>query len=377
TVNTPSGNPELTLIKTVDKTSANVGDTLTYAVTATNTGTLDLTNVIVTDTLQAGNISIVPGSLTVNGIPNSGDIQTGVNVGNIGIGSTVILTYQVKINGTPNPNPIPNVAGSGYTYTRPGGTPTPGTSTSNVVNTNVQGSTGGGDASIIKAVDKAIANVGDEITYTSTIQNTGTLPLTNVVFTDAIEASGVTFVSGSATVNGVSNPGNPSSGITVGNLAVGASAVIVFRVKINSMPVPNPIPNKSNASYTYTPTGGTPITNNKDSNNVTTQVNNPSGTPEVTIVKSVDKTSANIGDTLNYGITVTNTGNLDLTNVIVTDTIQASNVTFTNGSLTVNGSPNAGNIQSGVNIGNLAIGQSVLLTYRVSVTGIPVPNPIP
>ncbi|MGL4847328.1 MAG: DUF7507 domain-containing protein, partial [Clostridium sp.] len=323
------------------------------------------------------NISIVPGSLTVNGVSNSGDIQSGINIGNLAIGSTAILTYQVKINGTPTPNPIPNTAGAGYIYTRPGGSPTPGTSTSNQVNTNVQGSSGGGDASIIKAVDKATANIGDEITYTSTIQNTGTLPLTNVTFTDALEANGITFVPGSVTVNGVSNTGNPSSGINIGSLAVGASAIVVFRVKINSTPIPNPIPNKSNVQYTYTPSGGSPVTNNKDSNNVTTQVNNPSGNPNTTIVKSVDKTTANIGDTLNYGITVTNTGNLDLTNLIVTDTLQASNISFVPGSLTVNGSPNAGNIQNGVNVGNLAIGQSVLLTYRVTVNAVPVPNPIP
>ena len=55
-----------------------------------------------------------------------------------------------------------------------------------------------------------------------------------------------------------------------------------------------------------------------DSNPVTTQIN----LGKLNITKSVDKTYSPIGDVLTYTIEVSNTGNIDATNVIFTDGIQ-------------------------------------------------------
>ena len=58
-------------------------------------------------------------------------------------------------------------------------------------------------------MDKAFATVNDVLTYTVTIQNTGNVLATNVIFQDPIPI-GTTFIANSVTVDGVSQPGaNP------------------------------------------------------------------------------------------------------------------------------------------------------------------------
>ena len=54
---------------------------------------------------------------------------------------------------------------------------------------------------LLKAVDKLTASIGDTLTYTVTVTNVGLNALTNLPFTDTIPA-GATFVAGSFTVNG-------------------------------------------------------------------------------------------------------------------------------------------------------------------------------
>ena len=43
------------------------------------------------------------------------------------------------------------------------------------------------DPVIVKAVDKEVAEVGDNLTYTITIDNPSLVPLTNVVFRDTLD----------------------------------------------------------------------------------------------------------------------------------------------------------------------------------------------
>ena len=87
--------------------------------------------------------------------------------------------------------------------------------------------------SIVKSVDKAFALKGDILNYTSVITNTGSIPVTDVVFKDAIPA-GTMFVNGSVTIDGVSYPAyNPETGFFVANLTPQANSTIAFQVQIN------------------------------------------------------------------------------------------------------------------------------------------------
>ena len=86
---------------------------------------------------------------------------------------------------------------------------------------------------VIKSTDKTIAVSGDEIQYSSALTNSGSLPLTGIVFTDDIPA-GMTFVSGSVKIAVVAQPSyNPATGFPLANLAVGNSTTVEFDVTLN------------------------------------------------------------------------------------------------------------------------------------------------
>ena len=81
---------------------------------------------------------------------------------------------------------------------------------------------------------------------------------------------------------------------------------------------------------------------------------------------------ATIGSRLTYTIVVQNTGTLPAQNVTFTDPIPAG-TTFVPNSVTVNGTPTAGDPSTGIPINNIPAGGSVTITFQVDVTSIPTP----
>lgn len=219
--------------------------------------------------------------------------------------------------------------------------------------------------SITKQVSATTASLGDTLTYTMTVTNVSSIPVNGIVLTDPIP-SGTTFVAGSTTVGGVPSAANPATGVTIGTLAAGASTVVTYQVKIgNTVPNPNPIPNTATVNYT----NGTPV----NSNTVTTLVE----APAVGITKKVNRTTAKLGDILTYTMTVSNTSNVPVTGIVLTDQIP-SGTTLVPGSVTVNGTPSGGLPNTGIGVGTLPVGASSVVTFQVLVGNtLPNPNPIP
>ncbi|MGL5327672.1 MAG: DUF11 domain-containing protein, partial [Peptostreptococcaceae bacterium] len=187
---------------------------------------------------------------------------------------------------------------------------------SNTVNTLINST----NVSINKSVDKVFADIGDTISYTIVIKNTGTTTATNVVFTDTIP-NDTTFVTNSFTQNGVALPGqNPQNGISINNIGVNQTITLTFKVIVNTIPSPNPIPNDGIVKYNYTVDPSTPVIKNDGeiSNKVNTLVNNANLD---SITKKVDKNFAIVGDVITYTISIPNSGNVTANNVILVDTI--------------------------------------------------------
>ncbi|MDE7328511.1 MAG: DUF11 domain-containing protein [Clostridia bacterium] len=217
---------DLQVTKSADKTYANVGEEITYTVVIENTGEVEAQNVTLTDLLPP-ETTLVANSIEIDGVAYAGTLP--VTIAQLDSGASVTVTFKVTANALPAQNPIFNIARVDYEFFPFAGYPAESFSNSNAVAVYIIERS----MTNVKSVDKGLAVQGDTLTYTSTITNTGSVPVANLFFTDAIPAD-TTFVNGSVYIDGVNYPTyNPQVGFLVANLMPQASATITFQVKIN------------------------------------------------------------------------------------------------------------------------------------------------
>lgn len=215
----------------------------------------------------------------------------------------------------------------------------------------------------VKTVSTPNASVGDVVTYTVTLQNTCTSPLTNVFFQDIVP-NGLSFVPGSVTVNGAPDAGaNPNTGFNIPDVPGGATTTVTFDAKVDSVPVPNPTLNTATMDYSYTPVqGGIPNDYTVNSNIVPLVVIDSA---DVSVIKTGNLNPVNPGEMLTYTVNVSNAGPSDAQNVVLTDAVppQILGAEYsTDGGVTWN--PWTGSL----NIGTLPSGASTTVLIRGTVS---------
>ena len=95
-------------IKSVDKTFATIGDTISYTITLSNPGNVTSQNIIFTDILPEGT-TFLSGTLTNNsGTQQIGSPANGIQIENINPSETTIITLNVLVTNIPSINPISN-----------------------------------------------------------------------------------------------------------------------------------------------------------------------------------------------------------------------------------------------------------------------------
>jgi uncharacterized repeat protein (TIGR01451 family) len=249
------------------------GDVLTYTVTVTNTGNITLNNVVVSDSLITPTGGTTPCvTVAVGG--------TCTLIGTYVVTAADVITGSITNTGTGDSDETP--PDDDVLITPVGGSPA-----LNTVKTLT--SNADGDAS-------GTVTEGDVLTYTVTVTNTGNIPLTNVVVTDSLIT--------------------PTGGTTpCASVAVGATCTLIGTYVVTAADV-------TTGSITNTGTGDSDETPPDDDVLITPVVGTPALTTSKALTNNADGDGSGTvteGDVLTYTVTVTNTGNIPLNNVVVSD----------------------------------------------------------
>ncbi|SET87202.1 conserved repeat domain-containing protein [Lacrimispora sphenoides] len=306
--------PIFTPVKSSSTFTANVGDIVTYTVKLTNTCTSPLINVFFRDNVPDG-LLFIPGSVTVNGVPELGvDPNIGFPLPDIPGGSVTEVTFQVRVEGIPNPNPAINTATIDYSYTPvEGGIPGNFTEESNPVPLMVEELPGEADIAVVKQSDNQTAVPGQLFTYTIIVSNFGPADAESVLLTDSIPTNilnpqfsiddGVTFHPWIGSLNlGTIEAGGVRIVLIRGTVSPTATGVITNTATVSS-PTPDPNP-ENNTSTLETPVAVVEA--------------------DVAVVKQSNQVIAVPGEPFSYTITVNNFGPSAAENVLLMDSIPSS-----------------------------------------------------
>ncbi|MBN6035371.1 DUF11 domain-containing protein [Amycolatopsis sp. 195334CR] len=248
--------PAVTITKDVSPEAVREGDLVTFSITVTNTGDVLLSSVSVVDD-QTPSCAREIGVLAPDG---STTYTCSVTAGAAGFTNTASVT------GTdPTARPVSDTDDATFVVQQPG-------------------------ISITKTTEGGPFRVGDQVTFTITVTNTGDVPLTTVEVTDPLAAD---------------------CAREIGYLGVAGSTSFTCTMAAPEDDVTNV------ATVTGTPPTGAEVTSQDDA--VVDVIH-----PGIQVEKSAEPSLVREGDEVTFTITVTNTGDVPLSGVSVADPVASA-----------------------------------------------------
>ena len=286
--------PKIELVKTAEIQ----GNQIIYNFTITNTGNVTINNLSITDTMLSANVLVVNPSTLVPGQSTNLQVSYNLTLADLNNGS---VTNTATVNGVTNNNtPVSDVSGTSGTNNEP-----------TLINL-----TQNPEINLVKTSrfndenNNGFAEVGETITYTFVATNTGDVTLNNVTLSDdLLQITNLNFTPNTL------NPGESTQvelvySLTQNDVDLG---LVVNTAEVTS--------NTNNGDLVFD-VSGTDSTN--DTPTETTFDQNAS----IAIIKKSifnDENGdgvAQVGESISYAFTVKNTGDVTLTNVTITDTLE-------------------------------------------------------
>ena len=272
-------NTTLAVIKDAEIKALNPGDTAHFVITVIAGGSSDSLNVKLEDILDAELLDIKSATYRING-GNLTDYTQIISLGNMHTGSKIVVDIYAAILGTTGQDIFNCVNVTSDEHPE-------GNTSNTTIHVNIA------DLEIIKIVNNATPNYGDEITYTITVRNNGPDNSTNIKVSEVL-ADNFKFISANASkgyydlTNGV---------WAVGNLTNNETAKLVITVKIV----------KTGFIQNNVSVNGTGFDPNVTNNNATVNITVPQ-TADLSVVKIVNVDRVSVGNRITYTIVVKNNG---------------------------------------------------------------------
>ena len=354
---TPNTLIDLSLDKLVSKLLPDVGETINFTLALSNDGPNEATNIEVTDALPSGYTFV---SSSGDGTYNNG---TGVwSLPNLGAGETVFLQLNVTVNSTGTYLNTAEV--TAVDQEDVDSQPADGTGDDFGQMTVVPRRPT--DIEVVKTVDDDTPGIGDVINYTISVLNdfnggANISDATGIVVRDILP-SGLSFESASASVGTY----DESVGTwNIGDLANGATVTLTISARVRAL-----------GNYTNTAeliaadapdpdsTPGNGVETEDDQSTVTVI---PVANADLMLTKTVGNATPNVGDPIQFILTVDNQGPGIATGVQVTDMLP-SGFTYI-GSTSTNGNYDAATGVWNINTPILSGGsQTLTLIARVNAS---------
>jgi len=373
--------PKLSVTKTLTTPAgglAHVGDAVSFQVTVENTGNTLLTSIPLTDTFGSGYLEFNNASSTPDGTTPAGTLTWNdltVALGDLGPGNSLNVTVNfTATNGTQSlPGDVTTntalVSGAKdqNNNTAPDDSDSANVEISNpsFTMTKIRISPADPDSTIV---------VGERVTYTIAITNTGDTALTVVPLQDTYDTSKLDFVS--ATVGGYSSD-EPNGTVTwsdltgSGSLAPGQSVSVNVTLEatattggaqtVNTARVSGATDENSDTLGDQTDTAYVRITN-----------------PCVNITKTLQGDHVRpLGSTVTYQITVANCGDTILSTIPVTDTFPTAYLDYDSASPSPTTVDESGGTLAWADVtgaGTLGVGGTINFTVSFTATASSNPN---
>ncbi|WP_378183531.1 Calx-beta domain-containing protein [Aquimarina sp. SS2-1] len=176
--------PDLTLVKTGVASGSNIGDIITYTFTVTNTGNVTVDNIFIDDILTGStNLTVTPSTLAPG---EQGTATATYAISQIDINNGEVINSATVMGEDPDGIGVMDISDSGDETVDEDGDNDPTNDPTITTISQIPNLALTKTGIYVDVNGDELPNVGDEILYTFTVENTGNVDINNIVLTDPL-----------------------------------------------------------------------------------------------------------------------------------------------------------------------------------------------
>lgn len=344
--------PEVEIIKKVNWGDLRQDGVYTFTLNVTNTGNVDLKDIVVSDILD-NHFSFQEASIKIDNESYIG-IPTYISLESLLIDERKTITFDVKCTKVGSNIKNKSTLQGSYIHENDSGDVA---GESNELLMNIREKIEA-KVEVTKKSDKEKYEQNSIAIFNIAIKNTGNILLEDVAIKEKLDTH-FKFIENSIKIDEKAYEGDLSSDISIGQIDENVTKTVTFEAE--AITIGKDIKNSVTANCVYkTEEGEELLTNNSNeiSVNILEKIS-----PELTIVEKSNKNEYTIDDIAIFTTTVENSGNDDLKNLSFSQNLN-KNFEFVQDSITINNVPYTGDLDNKVEVGNLDKTKSVTICFK-------------